>query len=85
LASYSVVIKRSAEKELAVVEKHILPSIWGNIKVLALEPRPRGSIKLKGMEMSYRLRVRAYRIIYRIDDKQKIVTVVGVKHRREAY
>lgn len=27
----------------------------------------------------------AYRVIYRIDDEQRIVTVVDVAHRRDAY
>lgn len=85
MASYRVVITHAAEKELGGLEKYILSSIWEDIRSLAQESRPGGSIKLKGMEKSYRLRVRDYRIIYRIDDKQKIVTVVGVKHRREAY
>jgi mRNA interferase RelE/StbE len=85
LVSYKVVITRTAEKELVGLEKYILSSIWEDIRALSSEPRPGGSIKLKGMAKSYRLRVRDYRIIYRIDDKQKIVTVVGVKHLREAY
>ncbi len=85
MGSYKLVVKHSAEKELEALERHVLPAIWENIKALALKPRPRGCVKLKGMKMSYRLRVRAYRIIYTIDDEQKIVTVVGVRHRREAY
>lgn len=85
MVSYKVIIRRPAEKELEAMERHLLPSIWGKIKALASEPRPRGSIKLKDTKTSYRLRVMAYRIIYTIDDKDKVVVVVGVKHRREAY
>lgn len=85
MASYKVIIRRPAEKELEAMERHLLPSIWGKIKTLASEPRPTGSIKLKDTKTSYRLRVRDYRIIYTIDDKDKVVVVVGVKHRREAY
>ena len=85
MVAYKVIIRRPAEKELEAIERHLLPAIWGKIKTLASEPRPKGSIKLKDTKTSYRLRVRDYRIIYTIDDKNKVVVVVGVKHRREAY
>ncbi|HHT9133549.1 MAG TPA: type II toxin-antitoxin system RelE family toxin [Candidatus Avalokitesvara rifleensis] len=85
MVAYKVIIRRPAEKELEAIERHLLPSIWSKIKALVLEPRPKGSIKLKDTKTSYRLRVGDYRIIYTIDDKDKIVVVIGVKHRREAY
>ena len=85
MVAYKVIIRRPAEKELEAIERHLLPAIWGKIKTLVSEPRPKGSIKLKDTKTSYRLRVRTYRIIYTIDDKDKVVVVVGVKHRREAY
>ncbi len=32
-----------------------------------------------------RLRVGDYRIIYRIDPEKKVVTIVGIKHRKDVY
>ncbi len=54
--------------------------------VLRLErdPRPQGSTKLRGLE-DYRLRIGQYRILYSIDDRERIVEVVAVGHRRDVY
>jgi mRNA-degrading endonuclease RelE of RelBE toxin-antitoxin system len=37
------------------------------------------------MDDRFSARRGTYRIIYRIDDKKRIVTVVDVAHRRDAY
>ena len=49
------------------------------------EPRPRNSKKLSGGSSRWRLRVRDYRILYEIDDAEKMVRVFRVAHRKEAY
>jgi mRNA interferase RelE/StbE len=41
--------------------------------------------KLTGYEDRYRLRVGDYRVIYDVTDKELIILVVGVGHRREIY
>jgi mRNA interferase RelE/StbE len=38
-------------------------------------------LKLKGSDL-WRIRVGSYRIVYHIDDDQKVVTVLRVGHRR---
>jgi mRNA interferase RelE/StbE len=54
------------------------------ILALADEPRPAGCVKLKGRE-DWRIRVGDYRIVYGIDDEQRIVEVLNVAHRRDVY
>ena len=58
-----------------------------NARILSLrdEPRPHGVRKPAGASEGWRLRVGDHRIVYRIDDDARTVTVVRVKHRREAY
>ena len=85
MASYRVVLTSSAERELAGLDKPAIPVLWEKIKALATEPRPRQSKKLKGTEKSYRLRYRDYRIVYTIDDSEGLVTVMAVRHRKDAY
>jgi mRNA interferase RelE/StbE len=75
----------SAEKELTGLPKFVVVSLWLRIKALAQEPRPRQARKLRGAEQAYRLRVRDYRVIYTIDDEQKLVRVTAIRHRKEAY
>jgi mRNA interferase RelE/StbE len=48
--------------------------------------RPDANVKkLTGYEDRYRLRVGNYRVIYDVTDKQLVILVVGVGHRREIY
>ncbi|MBI2851620.1 MAG: type II toxin-antitoxin system RelE/ParE family toxin [Chloroflexi bacterium] len=76
---------RSAEKELSSLPKPLVSVLWQRIRSLAEQPRPAQSKRLKGAERAHRLRVRDYRIIYNIDDDQKLVIVKAVRHRRDAY
>jgi len=85
VVSYEVRLTRSAEKELGDLPKSIVPVLWGRIKALASEPKPKRSRKLKGAEKAYRLRIRDYRVVYTIDDEGKVVIVTAVRHRKEVY
>ena len=86
MASYSVLIKTSAAKELEVVEpRTVRARIVSRIQGLAENPRPRGSQKLAGEAERYRIRQGAYRIVYSVDDEPRTVTVVKIGHRRDVY
>ena len=56
-------------------------------KLLALEanPRPAGVEKLSGMDGIYRVRVGDWRIVYAIRDRELVVIVIRIGHRREVY
>jgi mRNA interferase RelE/StbE len=82
--NYEVRIVTSAEKEMDRLARAVHTRISTRILSLEDNPRPRGARKLITKE-EYRLRVGDYRILYRIDDKNSIVTVVAVGHRREVY
>lgn len=82
MASYRVLIKRSAVKELEAVSLKDRRRLVARIEGLAATPRPVGVQKLSGEE-KYRLRQGDYRILYEIVDEDLIVTVVRVGHRRE--
>jgi mRNA interferase RelE/StbE len=53
--------------------------------MLAADPRPRGSKKIKGGRNLWRIRIGDYRVVYTVDDPDAIVDVVAVRHRRDAY
>ena len=84
MASYKIVIKPSAVKELSKLPKKELRKVSEKIQSLAEDPRPMGCQKLSGQER-YRIRQGDYRIVYSIEDEIKIVRVVKVGHRREVY
>ncbi len=84
-ALYSVVIKRSAEKELRAIPLSDLKRVIDRIRGLAQQPRPSGCEKLSGESERYRIRQGDYRIVYGIDDAALRVDVVKVGHRREVH
>jgi len=84
VASYSVLITRSASKELERVPTKDRQRIVERIRQLADNPRPAGCEKLTG-EDKYRLRQGDYRILYEIIDDELIVSVVRIGNRREVY
>jgi mRNA-degrading endonuclease RelE of RelBE toxin-antitoxin system len=52
---------------------------------LLAEPYRVGKRLLPPMDDRFSVRRGTYRVIYRIDDKGRVVTVVDVAHRRDAY
>ncbi|MFQ6057160.1 MAG: type II toxin-antitoxin system RelE/ParE family toxin [Methanosarcinales archaeon] len=83
-SKYSILIKKRVEKELRRIPKSSLKRIYNAIESLKNEPRPRGVIKIKGNE-GYRIQVGNYRILYTIDDKDKVVKIFRVKKRGSVY
>lgn len=82
--SYSILILRRAQKELAQLPAAAYQGAKKAMGRLAQNPRPRGCRKLSGRD-GWRIRVGDYRVIYEIDDVQQTVTVLHVGHRREVY
>ena len=81
---HRIEIISAARKDLDDLEKKIFLQIKEKMLSLGDNPRQHGSLKLTGEE-GYRLRTGDYRILYRIDNKSKVVYVYRVKHRREVY
>ena len=84
MAKYRITIKKSAAKELEALPKKDLQRIIKRIQTLAQNPRPDGSQKLSGKEQ-YRVRQGDYRIVYSIEDKDRIIDIFKIGHRREIY
>jgi len=81
---YRVELRRLAQRSLDKLPKSDFQAVIEAIKGLALTPRPRGIEKVKSTGL-WRIRQGDYRIIYAIDDTEKVVTIVRVGHRREIY
>ena len=86
MASYRVLIKPSAAKEIeAVDQKKDRQRIVARIFALADEPRPVGCEKLAGESDRYRVRVGRYRVVYSVADAELLVLVVRVADRKDVY
>ena len=85
MASYKILIKPSAAKEIESAPKMDRLRIIKRIQDLSSDPRPPGCEKLSGHDEKYRVRRGTYRIVYAISDAGLIACVVKVGHRKEVY
>jgi mRNA interferase RelE/StbE len=81
---YDVIISNVAKKQLDKIDFNDLKRITSKILNFEYEPRPTGCIKLKDKN-GYRIRIGNYRILYEINDSQKVVSIYKIAHRKEAY
>lgn len=79
---------------LESVVKEDIPSLPKSVKVtikkaieerLMLDPIGFGKPLRYSLKGHRRLRVGDYRVVYRIDPKQKLVIIVAIKHRKDVY
>ena len=82
---YQIVFARSARRELDDLPRSLGLRILRRIESLTLTPRARGCRKLVGSTNLWRMRIGDYRVIYGVDDAQRIVDIVAIRHRSDAY
>ena len=85
MADYAVTFARSARRELEDLEPRHIDRVLTRIEGLASEPRPSGAKKLQGAQQLWRIRVGDYRVVYSVNDRQRVVDIVRVRHRRDVY
>lgn len=85
MAGYAIRIKASVEKDIAALPCDVLLRILQSIEDLSETPLPFGVRKLSGAEHLYRIRVGDYRIIYAVQHAEREITILYVRHRRNAY
>lgn len=84
MASYRLLIKPSAAKELGNVPTKDRRRLVTRIQRLSTEPRPAACEKLSGHDL-YRVRQGTYRVLYAVNDQEQIILVIKIGHRREVY
>ena len=72
-------------KELKRIPIEQKSRIHSAILKLSEQPRKHGVRKLIQREDIYRFRVGNYRILFQIDDKELLISVLEIKHRKEVY
>jgi mRNA interferase RelE/StbE len=85
MGEYAITFARSARRELEVLNASIVRRVISRINGLSQDPRPSGSRKLQGEANLWRIRIGDYRVVYTVDDRQRTVDIVRIRHRREAY
>jgi len=83
VARYRVeLLDRQTQRQLDRLREPDLGRIAQAILRLEENPRPPGCRKLRGLD-GWRIRVGNWRVIYHINDQERIVTLVEVRRRRE--
>ena len=80
--NYEIRLRRPAQKELDAFSGRHYKMLARAISSLEQNPRPPGVKKLADSGL-WRVRIGRYRIVYAIDDENKLVTVVRVARRKE--
>ena len=80
--SYQVRLRRAAQKQLDRLIGRDYQAVARAISALEPEPRPKRVKKLAESSL-WRIRVGQYRVVYAIDDKESLITVVRVARRTE--
>ena len=81
---YSIEILRTAQKQLAKLDRQVQSRIVDAVNKLAFDPRPSSCKKLSGRP-AWRIRVGSYRIIYEIHDDKLLVLVISIGDRKNIY
>lgn len=83
---YEVIIQTSPAKFLKKLrDKKLHARLSAVIDGLESNPRPDGHKKLRGIDNAWRIRVGDYRIVYEIHDRQLVVLVIEIDHRKNIY
>ena len=85
--AYAIAVTRRAQHQLDHSTVELRARFEAAIERLATNPRHRGVAALKGggVLRKYRVRVGDYRVVFEIDDGQRIVYIVRVGPRDSIY
>jgi len=82
---YEVLLSGKAQRDLRRLPTDVFERVVPAIRGLGRIPRPSGGRKIAGSLHDWRIRVGDYRVVYQIDDEERTIHVMYVRHRREAY
>lgn len=83
--NYTILLDSAAKRQLRKLPQPVSEKLDEAVRSLASDPRPSGCVKLENTKNSYRIRVGSYRIVYTVDDSDRIVKVVEAGNRRDMY
>jgi mRNA interferase RelE/StbE len=83
---YTIQFLPAAAKELKALAKKEIVKIDKELLALAKNPHQHTSVTtLQGFNRLYRLRVGDYRVVFKIENRQLLILVIKIGHRKEVY
>lgn len=83
--AYRIELLPSAARQYRSLPRSIKARVRAAVDGLATEPRPTGARKLIGTPDYWRIRIADYRVLYKIRDRDVLVLIIAIGHRREVY
>lgn len=86
MPKYQILVSPRAKKDLKKIDAAQIKYIDASILKLEKMPFPPGVKRLIARDVAqYRIRVGDYRILYDVDEKNKVVLILRVGHRKDIY
>jgi len=85
MSTFLVLIAPAFRREIKKLDKAIQKKVVKTLEALGENPRPAGVEKLEENPKFWRVKVGDFRVIYNVNDKDKTVTAVLIRHRKDAY
>jgi mRNA interferase RelE/StbE len=73
------------EKNLDKINEPYITKIINQIENLKVNPKNRKVKKLVSKENEYRLKIDKYRVLFYIDETNKLIKISRILHRKDAY
>lgn len=84
MENFKVQLDKRAEKKLCALDKKTFQKIKGVLLEMEYDPYGGDYKKLQG-DVGHRRRVGRYRILFDIDSDLRLVSIFGIRHRKDAY
>lgn len=81
---YKLEYKKQLKKIFIKLDNVVFERIKTTLEKLSTNPFPQGCKKLKGRD-GFRVRVGDYRILYKVEENDKIIYVLDIGHRSDIY
>jgi mRNA interferase RelE/StbE len=82
--AYVVELETRAKREFLGLSRDIRQRIADAIDDLQTNPRPPGAKTLTG-HSGYRIRTGSYRVLYTVSDRERMIRIYRIGHRRDVY
>lgn len=73
-----------ADRQFKKLPRQLQATLINKIESLAYSPFPSGIKKLANKD-AFRLRVGNYRVIYQVNKKTQVITILFIAHRKDIY
>lgn len=81
---YKIIIAKNVKKDIFLLKKRYQVVLVNILKELKIDPKL-GKPLTRELLGKYSVKIGAYRLIYKLDQKDKIVNVITVGHRSTVY